>query len=90
MSEDVVDQLMDQYCQEKYIDQWDLQGFNRAFEAVFSELPEAQWELAGAYASGRGLARDHVTAQVWYIISAENGFLFAKLIASPTSPRNLP
>ena len=32
-------QLMDQYCQEKYTDQWDLQGFNRAFEAVFSELP---------------------------------------------------
>ena len=47
MSEDVVDQLMDQYCQEKYTDQWDLQGFNRAFEAVFSELPEAQWELEG-------------------------------------------
>ena len=23
------------------------QGFNRAFEVVFSELPEAQWELEG-------------------------------------------
>ena len=47
MSEDVVDQLMDQYCQEKYTDQWDLQGFNRAFEAVFSQLPEEQWKVEG-------------------------------------------
>ncbi len=47
MSEDVVDQLMDQYCSEKYVDQWDIQGFNRAFEGIFSHLPEEQWKEEG-------------------------------------------
>ena len=55
-----------------------VQGVQWWQQAAAAGHAEAQWELAGAYASGRGLPRDHVTAQVWYIISAENGFLFAK------------
>ena len=35
MSDGVVDQLMDQFCQDKYADQWDVQGFNRSFESTF-------------------------------------------------------
>ena len=43
MSEDVVDQLMDQYCRKNT----PTNGISRVStrpEAVFSELPEAQWE----------------------------------------------
>ena len=43
MSDGVVDQLMDQYCQDKYADQWDVQGFNRAFEGVFASVPNEKW-----------------------------------------------
>ncbi|MEE3122188.1 MAG: preprotein translocase subunit SecA, partial [SAR324 cluster bacterium] len=47
MSEDVVDQLLNQHCNEKYMDQWDLQGFNRAFENIFDYLPEKEWQEEG-------------------------------------------
>jgi hypothetical protein len=37
MCDGIVDRAMDQHCADKYADQWDVQGFNRAFEA---SLPE--------------------------------------------------
>jgi len=43
MCDGVVDQLMEQHCQDKYVDQWDFQGFNRAFEGVFSKVPNEKW-----------------------------------------------
>ncbi|HIL88837.1 MAG TPA: preprotein translocase subunit SecA, partial [Deltaproteobacteria bacterium] len=43
LCEDVIEQLFGQHCQEKYADQWDVQGFNRAFEQVFGELPVENW-----------------------------------------------
>ena len=43
MCDGVVDQLMEQHCQDKYVDQWDVQGFNRAFEGVFSKVPNEKW-----------------------------------------------
>jgi len=43
MCDGVVDQLMEQNCQDKYVDQWDVQGFNRAFEGVFSKVPNEKW-----------------------------------------------
>ncbi|GIT04362.1 MAG: hypothetical protein CM1200mP28_16210 [Deltaproteobacteria bacterium] len=43
MSDGVVDQLMDQFCQDKYADQWDVQGFNRSFESTFSRIPNEKW-----------------------------------------------
>ena len=40
---------------------------------------EAQWELGGAYATGRGVPQqDLVAAYAWYNIAAENGFIYAK------------
>ncbi len=43
MCDGVIDQMMDQHCQDKYADQWDVQGFNRAFESVFAKIPEEKW-----------------------------------------------
>ena len=43
MSDGVVDQLMDQFCQDKYADQWDVQGFNRSFESTYGRIPNEKW-----------------------------------------------
>ena len=43
MSDGVIDQMMAQHCQDKYADQWDVQGFNRAFEGVFAKIPDEKW-----------------------------------------------
>ena len=43
MCDEVVDQLFDQFCEERHIDQWDVQGFNRAFTEVFGALKNEQW-----------------------------------------------
>ena len=43
MCDGVVDQLMEQHCQDKYADEWDVQGFNRSFEGVFSNVPNEKW-----------------------------------------------
>ena len=43
MCDGVIDQMMAQHCQDKYADQWDVQGFNRAFEGVFAKIPDEKW-----------------------------------------------
>ena len=43
MSGDVVDELFDQHCSEKYVDQWDASGFNQAFTNIFGKLPKENW-----------------------------------------------
>ena len=43
MSGDVVDELFDQHCSEKYVDQWDSSGFNQAFTNIFGKLPKENW-----------------------------------------------
>jgi len=43
MSGDVVDELFDQHCSEKYVDQWDASGFNQAFSNIFGKLPKENW-----------------------------------------------
>jgi len=43
MSDGVVDQLMDQFCNDKYADQWDVQGFSRSFESTFGRIPNDKW-----------------------------------------------
>jgi preprotein translocase subunit SecA len=43
MSDGVVDQLMSQFCQDKYADQWDVQGFSRSFESTFGNIPNEKW-----------------------------------------------
>ena len=43
MCDGVIDQMMAQHCQDKYADQWDVQGFNRAFEGVFTKIPDEKW-----------------------------------------------
>ena len=43
LCEDVIEQFFNQHCHEKYADQWDVQGFNRAFEQVFGEFPDENW-----------------------------------------------
>ncbi len=43
MSDGVVDQLMGQFCQDKYADQWDVQGFSRSFENTFGSIPNENW-----------------------------------------------
>ncbi|MBG56515.1 MAG: preprotein translocase subunit SecA [Deltaproteobacteria bacterium] len=43
MCDGVVDQLMDQFCQNKYADQWDVQGFSRSFESTFGRIPNEKW-----------------------------------------------
>ena len=43
MCDGVIDQMMAQHCQDKYADQWDVQGFNRAFEGVFTKIPDGKW-----------------------------------------------
>ena len=43
MCDGVIDQMMVQHCQDKYADQWDVQGFNRAFEGVFAKIPDEKW-----------------------------------------------
>ena len=43
MSGDVVDELFDQHCSEKYVDQWDASGFNQAFNNIFGKLPKENW-----------------------------------------------
>ena len=43
MSDGVVDQLMDQFCHDKYADQWDVQGFSRSFESTFGRIPNEKW-----------------------------------------------
>ena len=43
MSDGVVDQLMDQFCNDKYADQWDVQGFSRSFESTFGRIPNEKW-----------------------------------------------
>ena len=39
----IVDKLMIQHCEDKYLDQWDIQGFNRSFEGVFDKIPNEKW-----------------------------------------------
>ena len=34
---------MNQHCADKYADQWDVKGFNRAFESVFGKVPNEKW-----------------------------------------------
>ena len=43
MCDGIVDRMMDQHCADKYEDQWDVQGFNRAFEGVFARVPNDKW-----------------------------------------------
>ncbi len=43
MSDGVVDQLMDQFCHNKYADQWDFLGFSRSFESTFGRIPNEKW-----------------------------------------------
>ena len=43
MCDGIVDRMMDQHCADKYADQWDVQGFNRAFEGVFARVPNDKW-----------------------------------------------
>ncbi len=43
MCDEVIDQLFDQFCEDKHIDQWDVQGFNRAFGEIFGGLKEERW-----------------------------------------------
>ncbi len=43
MCDGIVDRTMDQHCADKYADQWDVQGFNRAFESVFAGVPNEKW-----------------------------------------------
>ena len=43
MCDGVINQMMAQHCQDKYADQWDVQGFNRAFEGVFAKIPDEKW-----------------------------------------------
>jgi len=43
MCDGIVDRLFDQHCNDKYADQWDVKGFNRSFEGVFSKLPHEKW-----------------------------------------------
>ena len=43
MCDGVVDRIMNQHCADKYADQWDVKGFNRAFESVFGKVPNEKW-----------------------------------------------
>jgi len=43
MCDGIVDRTMDQHCADKYADQWDVQGFNRAFEGIFARVPNDKW-----------------------------------------------
>ena len=43
MCDGIVDRMMDQHCEDKYADQWDVQGFNRAFEGVFAKVLNEKW-----------------------------------------------
>ena len=43
MSDGVFERMFEKHCEDKFADQWDVQGFNRAFEAVFVKLPNEKW-----------------------------------------------
>jgi preprotein translocase subunit SecA len=43
MCDDVVDQFFEQFCNDRHVDQWDVQGFNRAFKEFFGGMPEERW-----------------------------------------------
>ena len=43
MCDGVVDRIMNQHCADKYADQWDVKGFNRAFESIFGKVPNEKW-----------------------------------------------
>ncbi len=43
MCDGIVDRIMNQHCADKYADQWDVKGFNRAFESVFGKVPNEKW-----------------------------------------------
>ena len=43
MCDGVVDRIMNQHCADKYADQWDVKGFNKAFESVFGKVPNEKW-----------------------------------------------
>ncbi|MGK5093124.1 preprotein translocase subunit SecA [Deltaproteobacteria bacterium TL4] len=43
MSADVVEELMDEYCDHKFADQWDVQGFNKHFFQIFGRIPDPKW-----------------------------------------------
>ena len=43
MCDGVVERIMNQHCADKYADQWDVKGFNRAFESVFGKVPNEKW-----------------------------------------------
>lgn len=43
MSAEVVDELFEQFCSAKYVDQWDVSGFNQAFTGVFGRIPDEHW-----------------------------------------------
>ena len=39
----IFDKFFKEHCSEKFVDQWDLQGFKRSFEGVFEKLPNEKW-----------------------------------------------
>ena len=43
MMYETLDQLMDQYCGDKYSDQWDISGFNHNFNNIFGEVSDEHW-----------------------------------------------
>jgi preprotein translocase subunit SecA len=43
MSAEVLEELFDTYCNAKYIDQWEVTGFNQAFTNIFGKLPDEHW-----------------------------------------------
>ena len=43
MCYNIVDRLIEKHCSNKFVDQWDAQGFNRSFEGVFDKLPNEKW-----------------------------------------------
>ena len=58
---------MDQHCEDKYIDQWDIQGFNRSFESTFDKIPSEKWheeELEINQYSDAVHFRDHFTTEI--------------------------
>ncbi len=44
MMEEVSENLMDEYCGDKYVDQWDIQGFNHHYLNIFNSLPNENWQ----------------------------------------------
>ncbi|HUJ76377.1 MAG TPA: preprotein translocase subunit SecA, partial [bacterium] len=46
LTEDVLEDLIDEYIGEKRADEWDVEGFSAQFHAVFGQPPEAGWQEA--------------------------------------------